>query len=73
MCIETLNKLNPNSHIKTIYLHNYFPHDGLPPLVEVVRTGSGINISYEYLTERVVKCCHAAGQIVSVWIDASVT
>lgn len=72
-CIEELNSEHSEDRIRTIYLHNFYNHIGLPPLNEVVKTGWGVNISYEHLTEEVVEACHTAGQIVAVWIDASVT
>lgn len=59
--------------MRTIYLYNFYPHDPLPPLEELVATGDGINISYEALTEEVVSACHAHNKLVCVWIDATVT
>ena len=72
-CIEDLNTARPADRVRTIYLHNFLNHLELPPLEQVTQTGWGVNISYEHLTEEVVKACHAAGQIVAVWIDAGHT
>ena len=73
--LESIHSLNKYTdyHVRTIYLHNFYPEDSLPPLEELAQLGDGINISYEALTEEVVNACHTNNKLVCVWIDASVT
>lgn len=73
--LQSIDQLNQtdNYHVRTIYLHNFYPEHSLPPLEILVSQGDGINISYEALTSEVVNACHAHNKLVSVWIDAAVT
>lgn len=73
--MPTIDALNASTgyHVRTVYLHNFYPHHALPPLEVIVSKGDGINISYEALTEEVVNTCHAHNKLVCVWIDPSVT
>lgn len=73
--LPTIDKLNEQTgyHVRTIYLHNFYPEDELPPISQLVTQGDGINISYEALTKELVDTMHAHGKLISVWIDAGVT
>lgn len=59
--------------MRTVKLHNFYDNMKLPALSEVVSNYDGINISYEHLTEEVVKACHQHDKLVCVWVDAEVT
>ena len=58
---------------RTIYLHNFYNHIGLPPIEVILKQGDGINISVNHISKELVQIFRQHGKIVSVWVDSDVT